>query len=210
MRSITKIGLGFVLAGMILIAGWTVWLQTRDIVPVNIPLAMTIGHVRTAEFSVNVRSRYQIEIEVEKKIPFDTLNCLLGMAGATATPCPDAEVVNAGWKLFSGENIVREGSSADDRGGAWANDTISREIGEFEGSPGGHYRLEVDILTDGARLAAGNPRLKVSVSPDFLEGAGFLTALRIAPAAGMLLLIGFIVLTVSLLQNRRRRQHVTP
>jgi hypothetical protein len=122
------------------------WLETRHYVPVKMPLTMSVGHIRTKEFVVNVDARYQIEIEVEKKIPFDTLNCLLGMAPPMPNQCADQEVINAKWVLSTAGKVVGQGSSADDKGGGWASDTISREIGNFEGRKGRWSTLNVDIL----------------------------------------------------------------
>lgn len=203
----TKIGLGFVLAGLLLFGGWILYLETRRYVPIDIPVAMSVGHIGTREFTVNMSGRYEIEIEVQKKIPFDTLNCLLGMSPSAQKDCPDSPaVVNASWVLWSDGKIEQSGSSADDKGGAWASDTISREIGYFDGKPGHKYRLEVDILADGTRLAPRDPHFKVSITSDFVEGAMFTTALLIDPAAGVLVLIGVVLLIVSFAKNRRKRQ----
>ncbi len=197
MRLTTKIGSGFVLVGLVLFGGWVLYLGTRHYVPIDMPVAMSVGHIRTREFTVNVSDPYEIEIEVEKKIPFDTLNCLLGMSPSSQEDCSDSPaVVNASWVLLSDGKIAQSGSSADDKGGAWASDTISREIGRFDGKAGHTYRLEVDILADGTRLALGDPHLKVSVTSDFVEGAMFETALLIDPAAGVLVLIGVVLLIV--------------
>ena len=64
---------------------WVLWLKTRTMVPVNIPISMGVGHVRTREFELNLNAPYAIDIEVQKAIPFDTLNCLLGMAKAESS-----------------------------------------------------------------------------------------------------------------------------
>src|ERR1700739_1443900 len=87
------VGLIFLAVGIVLYGTWIVWLSTRTDHPVDVPISMTIGHVRTREFKINLTAPYLIEIDVQKKIPFDTLNCLLGTAMArTSTAleeCPD-------------------------------------------------------------------------------------------------------------------------
>jgi hypothetical protein len=203
MRLTTKIGIGFISAAILTFAGWILYLETRHLVPVKMPVAMSIGHIRTNEFTINIRAPYEIDVEVEKKIPFDTLNCLLGMSPPLTKNCSDApEVVNATWILSIDGKVSAQGSSVDDKGGAWANDTISREIGRFDGEPGRKYRLDVDILTDGSRLARGNPRLTVSVVSDFVEGAMFETAFLVYPIVGGLVLAGLVMLIISFVRKR--------
>ena len=107
-QSRTKlVGLTFVFAGIGVYGTWVLWLTTRTERPVNIPISMDIGHTRTPEFKLNMNAPYMIEIEVQKeKIPFDTLNCLLGTAMAPMSTnlreCPDRpSVVKASWVLTS-------------------------------------------------------------------------------------------------------------
>ncbi len=174
------------------------------------PVAMSVGHVRTNEFTVNIKAPYEIDIEVEKRIPFDTLNCLLGMSSSVSGDCTNApEVVSATWVVSNDGRVYAQGSSVADRGGVWANGTISREIGRFDGERGRKYQLDVDVLTDGTRLAAGNPRLTVSVDSDFVEGTMFETAFLVYPVVGGLLLIGLILLVVSFVRKRRGQSRIT-
>ena len=77
----TKVtGLAFLFCGIALYGSWILWVVTRAERPVHMPILMTVGDVRTREFKVNLSEPYRIEIEVAKSIPFDTLNCLLGMS----------------------------------------------------------------------------------------------------------------------------------
>ena len=207
MRLLTKVGLGFTLAGVILFAGWAGYLVTRSYEPVNMPVTMPVGHVRTKEFRVNIKAPYEIQIEVKKNIPFDTLNCLLGMNTPSGKDCTvTPAVVNAQWTLMSDGEIVQHGSSLDSKGGAWTNDTIDRQIGEFDGKPGHKYQLDVDFLTDAKQLAAGDPHLTVAVTSDFTEGAMFLSGLIIDPIAGALFLIGVVCLLISFISARWDRR----
>ncbi len=87
------VGLIFLCVGIGVYGSWVLWLATRTERPVNIPISMAVGHVRTREFKLNMSAPYTIEVEVQKKIPFDTLNCLLGMTMAPRSTalqeCPD-------------------------------------------------------------------------------------------------------------------------
>jgi hypothetical protein len=198
-----------VAGGIALYGTWATWLATRTDRPVDVPMSMAVGHVRTREFKINLNALYIIDIEVQKTIPFDTLNCLLGTAMGPASTalqdCPDRpSVVKATWVLTSNGQTVARGSSDDHRYGAWMNSAISRELGHFQSQSGRRYVLDVDVLADGSPLAPGNPRLKVEVHPMFYEDVMvggaimFLTALVLA-------LIGGILLVISFVKNRRMR-----
>jgi hypothetical protein len=210
-QSQTKlVGLTFVFAGIGVYGTWVLWLTTRTERPVNIPISMDIGHTRTREFKLNMNAPYMIEIEVQKeKIPFDTLNCLLGTAmspmSTNLRECPDRpSVVKASWVLTSGGQTVAQGSTDDYRSGAWMNDSIARELGHFQSQNGRRYVLDVDVLEDGSLLAPGNPRLKVEVHPEVYEGNMVWSAILFL-AMGVLVTFGAIILPVSFIKSRRGR-----
>jgi hypothetical protein len=80
-----------------------------DGTPVDIPIFMAI--MRTPEFKTNLNAPFTINVEVQKTIPFETLNCLLGTAmGRISTDlqkCPDKpSVVKASWVLTSNGQTV--------------------------------------------------------------------------------------------------------
>lgn len=82
------VGLIFVCTGIRVYGAWVLWIATRTELPVNIPISMDVGHVRTAEFKLNINALFIIRVEVQKgKIPFEALNCLLGVRALDE--CPD-------------------------------------------------------------------------------------------------------------------------
>jgi hypothetical protein len=191
-------GVLFVFVGVSVYGTWILWLSTRADHPVDVPISMTVGHIRTREFRINQNAPYTVDIEVEKTIPFETLNCLLGITMArTSTAleeCPDRpSVVKASWQLTSGGQIVAQGSSDEYRSGAWMNGSISRELGHFESQSGRRYVLDVDVLADGSALAPGNPRLKVEVRPEVYEVNAVWGAILFL-GMGVLVLVGVILL----------------
>src|SRR5712692_6203125 len=96
------IGVGVIVAGLALYGGRLLWSETRTWVPVSMPISLRGGHVRTREFKVNLKALYIVEIEVEKKIPYETLNCLLGIEDINPDKCKNtASVVNVSWVLSS-------------------------------------------------------------------------------------------------------------
>jgi hypothetical protein len=212
MRSLRTsfVGLIFVLLGIGSYVSWAVWLHTRVTRPVYLPMSMTTGHFRTPEFKVNLNAPYTIEVEVEKKnIPFDTLNCLLGTSmGPTSSELRECDskpsVLRASWVLTSEGQTVAQGSTDYHRSGVWGNDTIARGLGGFQSQSGRQYVLDVDLLSDGASLAPGNPRLKVEVSlafsKDVTVGGAFVSFVSL-----VLVLIGWVLLVISFRTNRHLR-----
>jgi hypothetical protein len=208
------VGIALTAGGIALYGTWAIWLATRTNRPVDDPISMAIGHVRTRDFKVNLNALYTIDIEVLKKIPFDTLNCLLGLGmsftSSALQECPNRpSVVKATWTLSSDGQTVANGSSDDARLGSWGNDSISRILGSFHGENGRRYVLDVDVLADGSSLALGNPRLKVEVHPMFYEDV-MVGGAAVSLTALVLVLIGGILLVISSVKNRHTRNVSVP
>jgi hypothetical protein len=174
---------------------------------------MAIGHLRTSEFKLNLNALYTILIEVQKTIPFDTLNCLLGVAmpRSSATvlgECPGhPSVVKATWVLTSDGLTVAQGSSDDHRWGAWMNDSIARGLGSFHSQRGRRYVLDVNVVADGSALDVGKPRLTVEVVPGIYEAYYFWSGI-IFVAMAFLVLVGLTLMIVSWRRNRGGRSTV--
>jgi hypothetical protein len=144
-------------------------------------------------------------IDAERNIPYQTVNCLLGVEDIYPERCKDTpSVVRASWALTSNGVLIAHGSSDEFKGGAWGI-TVSRDIGSFRLEKGRRYVLDVDILTDGTILQATHPRLKVGVHPEYYEGNMFRT-LFVTAFAGILGIIGAVLLLVGLLGKRRFRE----
>jgi hypothetical protein len=55
---------GVLLIGITLATGCWVWLRTRTLIPLNVPIALSRGHLKSQKFSLNLDSGCYIEIEV--------------------------------------------------------------------------------------------------------------------------------------------------
>jgi len=64
-----KTGVTLFIVGLALQAGWLLWSRTRHWVPVDMPVTLSPGHIKTKEFNLNLSGYYDIAIEVQKKIP---------------------------------------------------------------------------------------------------------------------------------------------
>jgi hypothetical protein len=96
------VGFAFVAGAIGLYGIWAIWLATRTDRPIDVPLSLAIGQIRTREFKVNLNAIYIIEIEVQKKIPFDTLNCLLGLGMSSAS----FGIAGVPRQTFCGEGVL--------------------------------------------------------------------------------------------------------
>src|SRR5208282_2885987 len=160
LSGLTWSGISCVAVAIATCGGWDLWLQTRNNRPVYVPVSLTADHVHVPEFHINLSGPYEIKIEAKKRIPFEMLNCLLGMS-MSSEKCDGPSVVRARWALTSNGVVVAKGISDTEKGGAWANDTIERQIGSFQGKWNRRYILDVDFTADGSALAVTDPHLVV-------------------------------------------------
>jgi hypothetical protein len=184
--------------------GWILWLETRIDRPIYIPFSITVGHIHIPEFRINLSGLYEIRIEAKKRIPFDTLNCLLGMS-TPSEKCDMPPVVRANWAVSSNGVVIAKGASDSEKGGAWANDTIERQIGSFQGEWNRRYVLDVDFTADGSTLAATDPHLVVGITSDFYEGGMWISYFLLLICSAVAI-VGVILLAASAIRLMYRRK----
>jgi hypothetical protein len=132
---------------------------------VDMPVSLAVGTVRTPEFAVK-RQPYLIIIEAKKRLPFDELNCMLGLTTALPDPkCDKEPLLQADWTVWDNGQAVDHGSvHRRDGGGAWAEDSIERWLGHFVGEEKKKYVLEVKFTKDASALNVTNPHLVVMMT----------------------------------------------
>ncbi len=135
------------------------------------------GHVEV-EFTPNFGGHYVSGIRVQRKLPFETLQCLLGEKNyIPASQCNEIpSVLQFKWQLNTDGHMVQEGTSEKQLLAAYANDFIEMEFLYFEAKRGQHYNLELEFTKNGNELAVTNPRLEVAVEAwdNFDTAMGFL------------------------------------
>lgn len=167
------------------------------------PLTTLVGDVRTSEFTVNVRNRYFLELEAQKTIPLEQLDCLLDVKDPPSQDCSKLpSLVNVKWELYSDGTIAQSGSSADSVYGGWSNDSVYRDLGYFSGMPGHRYQIELHFVTDATQLSVTSPRFRVSVTPVFIETILFTTIFMVYPTTGVLVFTGIVLLSISVFRWR--------
>lgn len=132
---------------------------------VDMPVSLALGTVRTAEFLVK-HQPYLIMIRAEKLLPFEDLNCMLGLATALPGPkCNQEPLLQTDWTVWDNGRVVDHGTvhGRDGKGG-WAQHSIDRFLGHSVGEAKKKYLLEVKFTKDGSALNVTNPHLIVMMT----------------------------------------------
>jgi hypothetical protein len=137
--------------------------------PLDIPMAPTVGHITTPEFTVNVEENFLIQLDVDREVPEAIMDEVLGIGNLLSSKPSEAHGFKVAWALSSDAKIVRQDVSDEYKHGYWGS-TTGRLLGYFHAQKGGRYRLDVDVLEDGSRLAPYHPHLKVTVDLFTLDG----------------------------------------
>ena len=158
-------GLLLAAVGVLVPLAFIVWYSHVHWVLVDNPLRLVPGHVEV-EFTPNFEGHYAAGINVQRRLPFETLQCLLGEKNyVPASQCKDLPaVLQFKWRLNADGRVVEQGTSDQNFHGAYGNDFIEMEFLYFEAKRRQTYRLEIEFMKIGAELAVTNPRLRVGVS----------------------------------------------
>lgn len=144
---------------------------------VDMPISLAVGAVRTPEFPV-VAAGYVIEIQVEKPLPFDQIQCMLGFAQMVPNGCAATyPVIQGDWAVSTEGRIVAKGLVESPTHGKWTNSHVYRylDIPEcdarlpsgvarcgFLGEAGRYYVLEARFTRDVSALDVAHPHLIVT------------------------------------------------
>jgi len=137
-RARTLVGVGLAILGIAVFATVKRWIDTRSFVPVDIPVSLAVGHIRTGPFKINLKDEYQVRIKTGWESYFDP-NC------PTYMHLPKAD-----WFLYKDGQLVKK------RIGSEPSDYL----GSFDGE-NGTYELDLDIQSNSGCLDPGHPRLLV-------------------------------------------------
>jgi biopolymer transport protein ExbD len=157
-------GIALFCVGLASFSSIAIWLNTRNWVPVDMPISMARGHVRTGPFKVNVRAGYPVRVD------WDFVgNCFW------------YNRVKARWSLYRNGVHVKD----------FSDPSPDASLGWFDGEVA-IYELDLLIESDTGCLDAGHPRLRISTErypfEDKLDPWLWLSALGIACGASLVVL----------------------
>jgi TonB family protein len=110
-----------------------------------VPVSLTRGHIKTAEFLVNLHASYSIYLTSQNDAWFSDMNC----------PAQGAAEPQIRWQAFRSGQLVANGWYSDHRKRAW--------VGSFE-TRKGLYNLDLEVLSDGSCLDRYYPVLWVETN----------------------------------------------
>jgi hypothetical protein len=132
-----RIGLGLVAVGICWFGSWALWASTRIWVPLQMPISLSQGHFKTAEFEINLEGAYELYIGFQP---------VFGDRSGTGLHCPNP-FPRTVWSLSKGVQNVANGTAG----------------GGFFHADAGRYALDFDVRDDdGSCLNAGSPRLIIA------------------------------------------------
>jgi biopolymer transport protein ExbD len=158
-----RIGIALILIAAAIYGGWEWWMATRTWVPLDMPVSLAQGHIRSPEFKINLDAGFEIFVEVETKVDDEGVSCLTGY---TSDYCLKNGVreLRASWTLSDAGRVVARGSSESYQGSRGGMVTKARYLGNFSVPAGDHLVLDVEFPDDNSHFDGGHPRLAIEQS----------------------------------------------
>jgi hypothetical protein len=181
-----------------------------DWIPLDAPIPLIEGRSSVFHFRANMGGGYRISIRTDKTIPFQVLDCMLGLASgpSKASDCRTTpQVIDLNWKLTRRKDgsVVQQGKYIDSLGGGYSDTTIDAEFAYVRVSRGA-YDLEIVPTRDGTALQVAHPRAHFEVDSDYYVGSIILHLLSV------IIGVAFIVLGCAIMavcQWRMKKLHKT-
>ncbi len=158
-----RIGVALILIAAAIYGGWKWWMATRTWVPLEMPVSLAPGHVRSREFKINLDAGFWIFVEVETKVDDEGVSCLTGY---TSDYCRKNGVreLRASWTLSDRGRVVARGSTDSDQGSRGGMLSKARGLGNFSVPAGDHFVLDIEFPEDNSHFNGGHPRLTIAQS----------------------------------------------
>jgi len=155
-----RIGVGLILIAAATYGGWEWWMATRTWVPLDMPVSLAQGHIRSPEFKLNLDAGFWIFVEVETKVDDEGVSCLTGY---TSDYCHKNGIreLHASWTLSDRGRVVARGSTDSDQGARGGMLSKARGLGNFSVPAGNHFVLDVEFPEDNSHFNGGHPRLAI-------------------------------------------------
>jgi hypothetical protein len=197
-----RIGIGLAAFAFIPYALATWHVDRYNWTPINYPVQLHQGEIRTPEFLAEVTGKYVLFLQVQpRKMDSQSEECLLDLEMFPREKCTDIPpVTDLSWKLLSGSKAVADNNSQQSwRGGSFSNDYVRREIGRFDARQGERYRLSINFKSDPSGLNVASPRI---VAESIQDWDGFAIETQGTFVLGVLVAIIGLALSI----GKARRQ----
>jgi hypothetical protein len=183
-----QVGCVLILAAVTGFWGTRVWVESRTLRAVDIPVSLAHGTLTTARFKLNVHGFYSINI---------------GLPQGGNLSCDGVGLETRRISSTGGRTVYRYHWLEEESGSSGRNTIAGGFLGGFEGKPG-HYDLEIEVVSDSGCLDASKPRLYIIASnEDFYRWNNYYdNAVWISFVLGS---IGLAALIVDISERFRRR-----
>ena len=180
-KILATIGITLLASAILVSWGTSHWVRTRTFDPVDMPVSLDRGPIRTGEFDINLRETYWMSIQIDYSADDNYVD----------GRCPGKNLGNH-WRVFR----INRGSPTERE--LWASRDDSNDVyglNAFLGVPG-RYEVEWDVPVGAGCLNARHPRFGVYTSSRAYFEFGSLIeypCLLLAGTGVMLLLRSFIL-----------------
>jgi len=157
-----------VLGVSFMVVNWA-WYRTRTWSVVDKRLDLRIGSNHTQEFKVNINENFLIMLEVDRDLPPNIAEHVLGLGDLVSADRTDLHGFRMRWALLKNGSVIKKGLSDGNGEGYWSRRT-GRVLGFFPAEKGQNYRIDWEVLDDGSELNSYHPSLKVQVDLFTLDG----------------------------------------
>ena len=204
-------GAALIVLGVIPYVSMWLWVGKRQQTwrPLSTRITLHTGQWISPQFETSASTGYRLLLEMDRNLPFQRMECLLGLAGRDSdNECAGvSEIDDIHWTVRSGGAVIAHGSSRDISDGSYSN-TISKTLGGFEANKGARYTVVLNILEDASELNRTNPRLVIQTFPGYWEGTIILW--QLTAYAGVLAVgSGLLVMLVAIVRRWRARRHMS-
>ena len=163
-----------IICPIVALLGYKRWLDTRTFQPLDMPISLSPGHVKTPNFYINLTSEYRAMVDVDYSATY-------------ATGCQEDAWRSLKTKTTAFENGANIGEADGPVYGDVAVITVDKK---------GLYSLDLNVLSDASCLNSAHPTLTVSIASDFPYDDLYRTGVWIVliPVVAGIGLLGYLLL----------------
>jgi hypothetical protein len=162
----------------------------RSAQAISFPIDLRVGTTKSPSFRADYSEPYEVGLEVERRLPFERLNCLLGVydiAGPPRLPSycgPADSPLDLSWTVYENGRVVGRGATDVGQYASYGP-TVTRTISTVNLRPLRTYRIEVTSRRDASVLAPTHPRVTLAVHPMVWLGEWQFRSLAVLVAIGL-------------------------